>query len=88
MEEMKNEQAQAAEKINFADVDVEQLRDELKKAIEEQEKYKRWWLDASNEEDRLRDDIRELNEKLRKVAAVAELYCKEYGKESSKSSFA
>lgn len=70
--EFKNPQ-QAIDDLNKK---VEELEKSLKEEIEQKERYKKWWNVSYREKEDLQKTIDDLEQKLDKVAAVAELYLK------------
>ena len=70
--EFKNPQ-QAIDDLNKK---VEELEKSLKEEIEQKERYKKWWNVSYRDKDDLQKTIDDLEQKLDKVAAVAELYLK------------
>ena len=68
--EFKNPQ-QAIDDLNKK---VEELEKSLKEEIEQKERYKKWWNVSYREKEDLQKTIDDLEQKLDKVAAVAELY--------------
>lgn len=70
--EFKNPQ-QAIDDLNKK---VEELEKSLKEEIEQKERYKKWWNVSYREKEDLKTTIDDLEQKLDKVAAVAELYLK------------
>ena len=70
--EFKNPQ-QAIDDLNKK---VEELEKSLKEEIEQKERYKKWWNVSYREKEDLQQTIDDLEQKLDKVAAVAELYLK------------
>lgn len=70
--EFKNPQ-QAIDDLNKK---VEELEKSLKEEIEQKERYKKWWNVSYREKGDLQKTIDDLEQKLDKVAAVAELYLK------------
>lgn len=82
---MKNEEKKGNETIEFKnqqqEIDdlnkkVEELEKSLKEETEQREKYQKWWNEGYTEKEELQKTIDDLERKLDKVAAVAELYLK------------
>lgn len=82
---MKNEEKKGNETIEFKNqqqaIDdlnkkVEELEKSLKDETEQKEKYQKWWNEGYKEKEELQKTIDDLERKLDKVAAVAELYLK------------
>lgn len=70
--EFKNQQ----QKIDDLNKKVEELEKSLKDEKEQREKYQKWWNEGYTEKEELQKTIDDLERKLDKVAAVAELYLK------------
>ena len=70
--EFKNQQ----EEIDALKKEVEELRKSLEEMTNEKDKYQRWWNDAYVEREAKEDVIKDLQVKLDKIGAVAELYLK------------
>lgn len=82
---MKDEEKKGNETIEFKNqqqtIDdlnkkVEELEKSLKEETEQREKYQKWWNEGYTEKEELQKTIDDLERKLDKVAAVAELYLK------------